>query len=138
MSFQTFFLQFWLWTVSFISEPQCWTLKSWVFLVNKKQSLSEPEKLKISVFSTTNTYQKKVSNITFHLFLSVNCAGMSRKVAEGNRCLYFVSFVKAEQRCFLCCDWTVWSSLQPLDVIGLKIFNARYWVQRRGKKENLE
>ena len=34
-----------------LSEPGCWTLKSWVFRVNEKRSLSEPEKLKISVWS---------------------------------------------------------------------------------------
>ena len=49
--FLQFFLHFWLWAYSFLSEPGCWTLKSWVFRVNEKRSLSEPEKLKISVWS---------------------------------------------------------------------------------------
>ena len=38
---------------SFSSERKvCWALKSWVFPVNEKRSLSEPEKLKISGRST--------------------------------------------------------------------------------------
>ena len=49
--FLQFFLHFWLWAYSFLSEPGCWTLKSWVFWVNEKRSLSEPKKLKISVWS---------------------------------------------------------------------------------------
>ena len=53
-------LQFYQWTLVLNTEilscfgerRLCWTLKSWVFLVNEKRSLSEPEKLKISVWST--------------------------------------------------------------------------------------
>ena len=56
--FLQFFLHFWLWAYSFLSEPGCWTLKSWVFWVNEKRSLSEPKKLKISVWSIQVNWEK--------------------------------------------------------------------------------
>ena len=66
--FLKFFWHFWLWAYSFLSEPGCWTLKSWVFRVNEKHSLSEwfwlprncanlhPEKFHPSNFTSTKLF----------------------------------------------------------------------------------
>ena len=72
-------LQFYQWALvlsteifSFSSEWKvCWALKSWVFPVNEKRSLSEPEKLKISGRSTLEWTGKTKDFRAQHTFRSL-------------------------------------------------------------------